>query len=170
MAESVRFWTWLVKLASPVVTVCLTSRHEIFGQPTCFYIAKRKEKSQSSLDPDLQAQSILLYVVFSQCPVPSSQRAGALSCWNHDLTVPVISPSNPSRKDSRKIVYLWTVILSGYQMGALEKVLYDIIRNVGHEEKLTPTLWDSRIILYPVNARWTHHHTATTFVWPKNYG
>jgi hypothetical protein len=40
-------------------------------------------------------------------------------------------------------------------MGALEKVLCDIIRNVGYEAKLTPTLWDSRIILCPV--RYVEH-------------
>jgi hypothetical protein len=35
-------------------------------------------------------------------------------------------------------------------MGALEKVFHDIVPSTGHEAKMTPMLWDSRIILCPV--------------------
>jgi len=99
-------------LASPVFTVCLTSRHEIFGQlweimyqynSTC--IAERTKSIEFRFCPPRPVH-LATYVVFSHWPLSSPQRAGALSCCNHNLTIPVTSPSNSNRTDSRKLGFL----------------------------------------------------------------
>jgi hypothetical protein len=105
-------------LASPVFKVCLTSHHEIFGQLweimlqyNSLYIAERTKSIYFRSRPPRPIH-LARYVVFSHWPLPSVQRAGALSCCNHNLTIPLISPSNSNRKDSIKLGFLWAASLS----------------------------------------------------------